>query len=137
MVFSKFLFFRFLICSFQGVYGFAFFPLGWTSFKKDPNEPARDPEQIRQMVGNFNYIALGLVLILKFCGKAGTDVMSFLYVGEVYPFKMRSFLCGLSLASSYVLASIAAKTYFTLEMWLSLPGTVLLYGLNSVIGYRF
>lgn len=72
---------------FQGVYGFTFFPLGWTSFKKDPNEPAKDPEQIRQIVGNFNYIALGLVLLSRFCGKAGTDIMPFMYVAEVYPFK--------------------------------------------------
>lgn len=119
---------------FLGAYGFVFFPLGWTSFKNDPNEPAKDPGKIRQMVGNFNFIALGLVLLAKFCGKAGTDVMSFFYVGEVYPFKMRSFLCGLSLASSYILASIATKTYYNLEMAFSLPGAILLYGVNSVVG---
>lgn len=49
--------------------------------------------------------------------------------------RMRSLLCGVSLASSYVLASIATKTYYNLEMWLSLPGAILLFGLNSVIGY--
>lgn len=48
---------------------------------------------------------------------------------------MRSFLCGLSLASHYALSAIATKTYYNLEMWLSLPGAILLYGLNSVIGY--
>lgn len=197
--------------SFQGVYAFTFFPLGWTSFKSGAtNEAAYNSEQIRQMVGHFSYIALILVLVLKFCGKAATDVMAFMYVGEVYPFKyadtdcfcftfyicqhkeknvwpvhrmaisfrilfvsfcsfcrMRSFLCGISLANNYILSSIAAKTYismlnicderkltnpkfhtldgifflcllrryYNVEMLLSLPGAIVLYGLNSVIGY--
>lgn len=72
---------------FAGIYGFTFFPMGWTSFKKDPNEAAKDPVQIGQIVGHFKYVALGLVLLLKFCGKAGTDVMSFMFIAEVYPFK--------------------------------------------------
>lgn len=76
-----------MCCIGLSIYGFIFFPLGWSSFKKDPNEPAKDPEQIRHIVGNFNYIALVLVLLSRFCGKAGTDIMPFMYVAEVYPFK--------------------------------------------------
>lgn len=74
-------------CPTAGVYGFTFFPLGWTSFKKDLNEPAKDPEAINHLVGNCGYIALGLMMLSKFCGAAGVDVMHFIFVSEVYPLK--------------------------------------------------
>lgn len=70
-----------------GVYGFVFLPSGWRSFKQGPNEPPKDPELIRKWVGNYSYLALILVLVMRFCSKAGVDVMSTMYTGEVYPFK--------------------------------------------------
>lgn len=68
------------------------------------------------------------------CQNFSSQNFNWVQVGVV--FRMRSFLCGLTLASSYILASIATKTYYNLEMWLSLPGAILVYGLNSVIGYK-
>lgn len=48
---------------------------------------------------------------------------------------MRSFLCGISAANQYVLTAIATKTYYNIEMWLSLSGATLFYGAISAIGY--
>lgn len=52
-------------------------------------------------------------------------------------FRSRTFLCGIATANQYVLASIATKTYYDIEMWLSLPGAILFYGVISLIGYFF
>lgn len=50
-------------------------------------------------------------------------------------FRSRSFLVGLAKATQYVLTSFATKTYYNVEMWLSLPGATLFYGSISFIGY--
>lgn len=70
-----------------GVYGFAFFPSRWISFKKDPNEAPKDLELIREMVGKYSYLALTLVVLMRFCAKIGVDVMPIIYVGEIFPMK--------------------------------------------------
>lgn len=70
-----------------GVYGFVLLPPGWTSFKLDSNQQLNDPEYIRNLVGNYSYLALILILVIKFCGKTSVDFMFFMYVGEVFPYK--------------------------------------------------
>lgn len=70
-----------------GVYGFVFFPLGWISFQKDPNDTPMDPEHIRKMVGNNGYLALILILIMKFFGRIGLNGILNLYIGEIFPYK--------------------------------------------------
>lgn len=49
-------------------------------------------------------------------------------------FRSRSFLCGIAAANRYVLATVATKTYYNIEMWLSLPGAIGFYGFISFIG---
>lgn len=44
-------------------------------------------------------------------------------------------LSGIAVGCRYVFASIATKTYYDIEMWLSLPGATLFYGAISLIGY--
>lgn len=51
-----------------------------------------------------------------------------------FAFRSRTFLCGIATANQYVVASIATKTYYDVEMWLSLPGAILFYGIISLIG---
>lgn len=53
----------------------------------------------------------------------------------MYNVRSRSFLCGIATANQYILASIAAKTYYNIEMWLTLPGSTLFYGCISLFGY--
>lgn len=48
--------------------------------------------------------------------------------------RLRSFLCGIATFVQYILIAIATKTYYNIEMWLSLPGAVAFYGTISVIG---
>lgn len=119
---------------FLGIYGFAFFPLGWTSFKKHPNEPPKDFLSIRQRVGSYSYLIPIIFMTMRFLSKTSIDCMTSMYVGEVFPFKLRSFLCGIAVASDYLLFSISTKIYFTIEMWLSLPGANLFYGFIGFIG---
>lgn len=51
-------------------------------------------------------------------------------------FRLRSFLCGLTLAIRYGLAALATKSYYNLELWLTMPGAILFYGIISLIGYE-
>lgn len=49
--------------------------------------------------------------------------------------RLRSFLCGITLAIRYFIAAISTKLYYIVEVWLTLPGTILFYGIISLIGY--
>lgn len=48
--------------------------------------------------------------------------------------RMRSFLCGISMAMRYALVSATTKTYYDVETALSLPGATLFYASISFIG---
>lgn len=50
-------------------------------------------------------------------------------------YRLRSFLCGLTLALRYFLAAISTKMYYNIEIWLTLSGAILFYGIISLIGY--
>lgn len=41
---------------------------------------------------------------------------------------------GLAAAMNYVLGFIATKTYYNLEIWLSIPGTTLFYSIINIVG---
>lgn len=49
--------------------------------------------------------------------------------------RTRSFLCGIATANHYLVASLITKTYYNIEIWLSLPGAILFYAVIGVIGY--
>lgn len=51
-------------------------------------------------------------------------------------FRSRGFATGITAAGNYVLQFISTKTYYNLEVWLSLPGVAWLYGSVAVIGYK-
>lgn len=73
---------------FAGIYGFVFFPPGWTSFQSQSNPTGSNGfEIIREKVGNYGYLALVLVLVMQFCTKMGAAGATLLLVGEVFPFK--------------------------------------------------
>lgn len=108
-----------------------FFPPYWTSFE-DPDDPKF--LLIEQSAGNYGYLAFSLMIIMIFCTSFGLYAVPSLIHAEVFPFKLRSFLCGLTLAIRYIFASIATKTYFNVEMFLSLSGATLFYGLLSLVG---
>lgn len=43
--------------------------------------------EIREIVGNYGYLAMILVFIMQFCTKIGVGGATLLLVGEVFPFK--------------------------------------------------
>lgn len=53
----------------------------------DPNDSPKDPELIGEMVGDYNYLPVVLVVIMKFCGRIGPDIIPVLYMAEIYPFR--------------------------------------------------
>lgn len=59
-------------------------------------------------------------------------------ITETNPFffldRSRGFATGLAAALCYILAFVATKTYYNLEIWLSIPGATLLYAAIGVIG---
>lgn len=69
---------------FKGIYGFIFFPSGWTSFGK------YTPEQyahLKNTVGSYSYLAFGLILIMEFSTRIGVFGLPHTYMGEVFPLK--------------------------------------------------
>lgn len=70
-----------MIVDFTGVYGFILLPPGWTSFKKNSDDTLISLEQIREMVGDYNYLALALVLIMQFGTKIGLAGIPYMYLG--------------------------------------------------------
>ncbi|XP_031639255.1 facilitated trehalose transporter Tret1-like [Contarinia nasturtii] len=114
------------------IYGLIFFPSNWTSFNHS-NSP-EDFEAIRQSVGNFGYFALAFLLVMQFFNNMALANVPHVVLGELFPFKLRSFLCGLAIALRFLIASFATKTYYDIEMWFSLNGATLFYGLTTLIG---
>lgn len=70
-----------------GIYGFVFFPTGWTSFRKYDYESADKYEFIRGVVGNYSYLALVLILTMQFAAKIGVTGLPHMFASEVFPFK--------------------------------------------------
>ena len=71
------------IC-FTGIYGFIFLPSGWTSFGDyTPDQYANT----KNIVGNFSYLALGLIIIMVFATRIGVFGLPHTYMGEVFPLK--------------------------------------------------
>lgn len=67
-----------------GVFGYIFFPLGWTSFE---NKNPERYEYIQSVVGNYGYLALGLLLLMQFGARFGIFGLPQTYLGEVFPLK--------------------------------------------------
>lgn len=65
------------------------FPSGWSSFKTtSSNETSLNSTMVlRESMGNYNYVALALLLIMQFFVTIGITTIPFMLTGEVYPFK--------------------------------------------------
>lgn len=61
----------------------------------------------------------------------------YVYSPSKYNCRLRSVLCDLATTFIGGFDAIATKAYFDVELWLSLPGATLFYGLITLIGYMF
>lgn len=123
--------FCFALLCFSGIYGFIFLPDGWTSFGENT------PEQyahLKSTVGNYSYLAFGLLLIMEFSTRIGVFGLPHTYMGEVFPLKSRSFLVAISTGVHFLLSSIMTKLYYHVELLLTLAGAIAFYGFLSLIG---
>lgn len=68
----------------KGIFGFVFLPPGWTSFE---NKTPERYEYIQSVVGNYGYLALGLMLLMQFGARFGIFGLPQTYLGEVFPLK--------------------------------------------------
>lgn len=70
--------------AFAGIYGFIFFPSDWTSFGNyTPDQYAH----MKNIAGNYTYLAFGLILFMEFATKFGVFSLPHTYMGEVFPLK--------------------------------------------------
>lgn len=137
----------------SGIYGWIFFPPGWTSVNS-----TNSWESMRETVGDYNYFALAMFLIMHFCVSVGVSWIPYVMMFELFPFKWvqpnqykhmqipvtylrftmifrsRSFYCGITGAENQLFAFIATKTYFDLERIFSLPGVICFYAVLGVLG---
>lgn len=70
-----------------GVYGFVLLPLGWNSAHDITTIFTNDSEYIRNIVGDWNYFALAMLMIMQFCVAIGVSSVPYLLMGEVFPFR--------------------------------------------------
>lgn len=82
----------FLICIFfsskLGIYGFKFFPSGWSSFEPHSNITSHsNSEYMQEVVGNYSYFALAMFLIMQFFICYGVSSIPNIMMSEVFPFK--------------------------------------------------
>lgn len=70
-----------LCCFGLSIYGFVFFPSNWISFNK-PNF-----NYIRDVVGNYGYLAVALLFAMQFCSNLGLTAVPSLINGEVFSMK--------------------------------------------------
>ncbi|XP_055301620.1 facilitated trehalose transporter Tret1-like [Sitodiplosis mosellana] len=122
---------NFVSCFGLSIYGWIFFPSGWSS-----NGITSDSlNSIRETVGNYNYFALVLFVMMQFCISIAVSFVPYIIMSEVFPFKSRTFCCALAGVENQIFAFVATKTYYDLESWLSLPGAICFYGVVAVIGF--
>lgn len=125
---------------FSGIYGFLYLPSGYSSFDHShPDTNQADPH---------GYIPLILITLWTFCFSAGVWTLPWMLLSEVFPFKYvksliriidlfqiylksihrsRGMATGLSAALNYLLGFVSTKSYYDLEMFLSMPGVTLFY----------
>lgn len=72
---------------FLGIYGWLYFPRGWTSVDISTNDGMKNLESIRETVGAYNYFALAMFLIMQFCVSVGVSSIPYFLLSEVFPFK--------------------------------------------------
>lgn len=70
-----------------GIYGFVFFPPNWTSFRNPSDSSIPNFDLIREVVGNYGYIAVVLLLIMQFGANVGLSALPHLIQAEVFSFK--------------------------------------------------
>lgn len=117
----------------KGIYGWGFGI--WSSIEIDVEHSTKRLASIQDEVGNFNYFALAMFMIMHFCVSVGISSVPYILLSEIFPFKSRSFYCGLAGAENQLFAFFATKTYYNLERSLSLPGVICFYGAIGVVGF--
>lgn len=114
----------------SGIYGFIYLPLNLTSFDINANST-----YISANSSAIHYFPIVIFNILQFLGNFGVGSIPNMMMCEVFPFKSKAFATGLVITIYYFSMFIASKTFYILEILLTLPGIGILYGCIGVVGY--
>lgn len=72
---------------FTAIYGYVFFPSGWSSIETSVNDTSTKAAQIKEIVGNWNYFALAMFLLMQFFLSVGVSSVPYFLMMEIFPFK--------------------------------------------------
>lgn len=137
-----------------GIYGFVYLPLDSTSFDINTNST-----QHLENVSAIQYFPIVAFNILQFLGNFGVSAIPNMMMCEVFPFKLvdtfeyhlifendlnehfffifirsKAFATGIVATIYYFSIFFASKTYYMLEVLLTLPGLSILYACMGVVG---
>lgn len=70
-----------------GLIGFQYFPSHWTSFQIASNHNQTNSTTFQASIGNSSYLALALILIMRFANNIGIAMLPFMLISEIFPFK--------------------------------------------------
>lgn len=73
--------------SLTGIYGIVLFPPNWTSFKNPADSNIPNFPLIRNIVGNYGYLAFTLMFVLHFFTSVGLNAVPPIVHAEVFSFK--------------------------------------------------
>lgn len=69
------------------MYGWFFFPSGWSSIDTDIKNATHNVEVMRETVGNFSYFAIVMFMLMQFCVSVGVSSVPYILISEIFPFK--------------------------------------------------
>ncbi|XP_031635122.1 facilitated trehalose transporter Tret1-like isoform X2 [Contarinia nasturtii] len=113
-----------------GIYGFMYLTLNLTSF--DINTSTAHVPANASLI---QYLPILAFHILQCLGNYGVCAIPNMMLCEVFPFKSKAFATGIVGAFYYISMFLASKTFYILELLLTLPGLSIFYGCIGTVGF--
>ncbi|XP_055325703.1 facilitated trehalose transporter Tret1-like isoform X2 [Sitodiplosis mosellana] len=113
-----------------GIYGFVYLPLESTSFDINLNSTHVD-----ENAPAIQYFPIVAFQMLQCLGNFGVSSIPNMMLSEVFPFKSKAFATGIVGALFYLSMFLASKSFYALEVLLTLPGLSIFYGFLGVVGF--
>ncbi|XP_031631952.1 facilitated trehalose transporter Tret1-2 homolog isoform X2 [Contarinia nasturtii] len=119
--------FGIVVCSMiLSCFGFVYLPSGYNSF-----DQAHESVHLE----NLAYIPLICLMSWSFLSYCGYYSIPWMLMSEMFPFKSRGIACGFLSAFNCIFGFVTRKTYYNLELSLSLPGVSLFYAVVTGVAF--
>ncbi|CAD7092816.1 unnamed protein product [Hermetia illucens] len=109
-------------CAFLGFYALKELPTGWNSFHLPPDVEVKS-----------SWIPLVCIMGLFFFTSLSIADIPWMYMAELFPFKIRGFSNGIILAVALLIGFVNTKAYKDLEVGFSIGGAMIFFSVFTII----